>query len=163
MSSSPTLLMTVNGAPVTLTAGTMVDAVVGSGGSTWKYYSSGLWTVAGTGGYEIVVGRAPGPAPSTTAFNALFTTGARAFVDDLEMASGVTMYNVDAAGDYWSTTCGDQTGSTLNITQVEYVPGGLGFDRAKVLGTFTCKLYDCVGGGVKIITNGQFRLDFEKI
>ena len=54
----------------------------------------------------------------------------------------------------WSSRCGAQDGESFNVTQIVEIPNSITFDKVKYRVTFSCKLYNCDGSGVRTITNG---------
>lgn len=68
---------------------------------------------------------------------------------------GAIVYYTDNNGVYWATDLGtaDQTGSTFEITENL---GASGDAKSIIKATFSCKLYNDAGG-MKILTNGEFR------
>lgn len=89
----------------------------------------------------------------------LFTTGAKPYGKQKTMAANpvegaLVSYTVD--GVEWSSNLGtsDQTGSTFSIT--EFIDNTDGASKKIVGATFSCKLYNGLGG-VKTVTDGKFR------
>ncbi len=89
----------------------------------------------------------------------LFTLGSKPYGKEKTLTAnpvegGLVSYTLN--GVEWSSNLGtsDQTGSTFSIT--EFVDNTDGASKKIVGATFSCKLYNGLGG-VKTVTNGKFR------
>lgn len=134
-----------------------------SGGGTTNYYLIERADVsdfndANSGGFGILKDNVVDIYDYPTRYS-LFTIGSKSYGKEKTQTTNAVegaLVSYTVNGVEWSSNLGtsDQTGSTFAIT--EFVNNTDGASKKIVAGTFSCKLYDGLGG-VKTLTNGKFR------
>lgn len=160
--------MDVNGTAVSFVSdGYNLQCSNGSSGSAdAKSYSGGLAT-DNTNPLDVEFGKfSTGLTvglPTDSAFFSFFHTGVWTYGDADQDAHVVTV-SIFENGVQYSSACGDQTGSQLNITQMQTFTSQYEGGEIKARITFNCKLYTCPSGGlVKTITNGTAVISLSNI
>lgn len=125
--------------------------------STTASYASGLFNMVDLSGILATVGTLKYPNASTPTeanFLALFAPGSRTYT------AKVAEVTYRAGSAVWSTTAGDQTGSTFEITQA--VSTGTPADpKVKAVIKFNCKVYNTLNPTQsKTITQGIMVAEF---
>jgi hypothetical protein len=85
----------------------------------------------------------------------MFAPGTKTFAREDVQPNGAVVEWRAPDGTYFSSTRGDQTGSTFTITQRDDYPGDL-FLGFEARGTFTCKVYDA-NGNSRTISNASWQ------
>lgn len=133
------------------------DSTLGAD-STTASYAGGLLNMLDMSGIFATAGTLKYPnsgVPSEAEFLALFAPGNRTFAAKIAEVTYRT-----AMGGVWSTTAGDQTGSTFQITEAAST-GTAGAPKVKAVIKFNCKVYNTSNPAQsKAITQGILVAEF---
>ncbi|MGV3599066.1 MAG: hypothetical protein ACO1PI_14475 [Bacteroidota bacterium] len=140
-------------------AATGKDSTLGAD-STTASYASGLLNTLDLTGIFATVGTLKYPnssTPSEANFLALFAPGNRTYTADI---AEITLRTNELGVKVWSTTAGDQTGSTFEITQSAST-GTPADPKVKAVIKFNCKVYNIANPTEsKTITQGIIVAEF---
>ncbi len=153
VNSTPQVSYSLDGTAVSyVTDGTNFFGGSGSSGNTNWTYDSGIDD--GTNSYfNITKGTitTAGGSPDDATFKTLFPIASAPY--SVNAANGVEVSIWDSNHVQWSTSLGNQTGSTFNIVQTKDEQQNYLYVKTYI--TFSCKVYNA-GGAMKTITNGKY-------